>query len=322
MRVFDKFLDEFIPASKLREYLKNEPISDKNMADIIFYAIAPVEKKAEALYELEHMELPEERRFFREHWLKYRKSINAALELRTAQNAIFIVYEQAVCGDNVDSDECMLGIFSSYEAAKNFLIKDAEQKKNEEGVLNWYEINLWVKDVNSSYIDTCTYYFIDGELCYTEFDLGNDLHESCTDGELNIPVPYKPGDILISDRYPFGRKEKFVMLQIGDNHDCCCLQALFKNAKGSWNVGAVKHGMMGSVGYPRVSVLYIANEYEPDLSSPEDAILAKVSKLIDGDEKKGSIIWDRLCFENIQSDDDIMKILDEVDFYVFENGVT
>lgn len=35
--MFGGLLDEFIPAEELREYLKGEPISDYDMADIIFY---------------------------------------------------------------------------------------------------------------------------------------------------------------------------------------------------------------------------------------------------------------------------------------------
>ena len=40
--MFYKFIDEFIPVPSLREYLKNEPISDSEVADIIFYAKAPL----------------------------------------------------------------------------------------------------------------------------------------------------------------------------------------------------------------------------------------------------------------------------------------
>ena len=89
------------------------------------------------------------------------------------------------------------------------------------------------------------------QLCYAEFDFGSEFHESGVNGELNIPVHYKPGDILMADAYPFGPKEKFVMLEIGDNQDCCCLQALSRKQDGTRDVGAVKHGMIGDMIYPR-----------------------------------------------------------------------
>lgn len=310
--MFGRLLDEFMPAEELREYLKKESISDFDMADIIFYSPTSVEKKREALLELEEMDLPEEKKLLREYWIKYRPSIEEALKIRESKDSIFIVYEQTIYGDDVDSDEWMHGIFSSYDAAEAFVKKDTEEKKNEEDQMSWYEINLWIKGENDSYVNTCTYLYIDGELTYTEFELGNAFHESCTDGELRIPVSYKPGDILIADRYPFGRKEKFVMLKIGDNQDCCCLQALCKKEDDTWEAGAVKHGMIGSIGYPRVSVLYTAKKYVPDLSNPEDAILAKISELVAGDEKRGTVIWDETCYG--KSEEELVDFLTKLRF--------
>lgn len=55
--MFNNYIDEFIPVPGLREYLKNEPISDSEVADIIFYAKAPLQRKREALFELENMEI-------------------------------------------------------------------------------------------------------------------------------------------------------------------------------------------------------------------------------------------------------------------------
>lgn len=146
---------------------------------------------------------------------------------------------------DIDSEEWMHGIFSSYNAALRFASKDYDSKKDETDFTHWYVIHLWRKENDESYKDVCDYYIIDNELCYAEFDFGSEFHESGVNGELNIPVHYKPGDILISDNYPFGPKEKFVMLEIGDNQDCCCLQALSRKQDGTWKVGAVKHGMMG-----------------------------------------------------------------------------
>ena len=114
---------------------------------------------------------------------------------------------------------------------------------------------------------------------------------------------------MLADNYPFGPDEKFIMLKIGDNQDCCCLQALSRKQDGTWNVGAVKHGMMGDTIYPRISALYTADTYIPDLSDSEDAILAKVSELVSGDEKRGSELWDRFNASDISSDEKMWEIL-------------
>lgn len=48
--VFDKFIEEFIPAMDLANYLKKKHIKDSDVAQIISYAKAPLERKRDALY--------------------------------------------------------------------------------------------------------------------------------------------------------------------------------------------------------------------------------------------------------------------------------
>ena len=307
--MFDEVIDEFIPVPRLREYLKEEPINVSEVADIIYYARAPLQRKRDALLKLENMNIPKDRNSAWDFWLNYRKSVEEALSMMDSKDAVFVVYEYSLYENDIDSEEWMHGIFSSYKAALRFASKDYDSKKDETDFTHWYVIRLWRKENDESYKDVCDYYIIDNELCYAEFDCGNEFHESGVNGELNIPVHYKPGDILMADNYPFGPKEKFVMLEIGDNQDCCCLQALSRKQDGTWNMGAVKHGMMGDAIYPRISALYTADTYIPDLSDSEDAILAKVSELVAGDEKKGSELWDRFNASDISSDEKMWKIL-------------
>lgn len=74
--------------------------------------------------------------------------------------------------------------------------------------------------------------------------------------------------------------------------------------------------MIGSIGYPRVSVLNTAKKYEPDLSDSEDTILAKVSEMVAGDEKRGTVIWDEMCCG--KNDEELMTILDGIVFSIAE----
>jgi hypothetical protein len=86
---------------------------------------------------------------------------------------------------------------------------------------------------------------------------------------------------------------------------------LSRNKDEKWNVGAVKHGAIGDIGYPRISVLYTADTYHPDLSDPEDAVLARVSELIAGDKVKGTALWWELTpvIDGGISDENMWKIL-------------
>ena len=307
--MFDEFLDEFISVPRLREYLKKEPINVSKVADIIYYARTPLQRKRDALLKLENMNIPKGRNSDWDFWKNYRKSVDEAFSLMDSRDAVFVVYEYSLYEHDIDSEEWMHGIFSSYNAALRFASKDYDSKKDEEDLMHWYVINLWMKEDDESYKDVCDYYIIDNELCYAEFDFGSEFHESGVNGELNIPVHYMPGDILISDNYPFGPKEKFVMLEVGDNQDCCCLQALSRKQDGTWKVGAVKHGMMGDTIYPRISDLYTADTYIPDLSITEDVILEKISEIVAGDEKKGCDLRNKLNDSDISSDEKISGIL-------------
>lgn len=56
-------------------------------------------------------------------------------------------------------------------------------------------------------------------------------------------VPFKAGDIVEIDLYPFADKRIIEIVEVGDNHDCCCLQALSRRKDGSWTIGAVNTGI-------------------------------------------------------------------------------
>lgn len=174
--MFDEVIDEFIPVPRLREYLKEEPINVSEVADIIYYARAPLQRKRDALLKLENMNIPKDRNSAWDFWLNYRKSVEEALSMMDSKDAVFVVYEYSLYENDIDSEEWM-------------------------------------------------------------------------------------------------------------------------------------HGMMGDAIYPRISALYTADTYIPDLSDSEDAILAKVSELVAGDEKKGSELWDRFNASDISSDEKMWKIL-------------
>ena len=115
-------------------------------------------------------------------------------------------------------------------------------------------------------------YVFNGELCYVAFAIDNKENCLFIDGKLNLPVLYKVGDIGITDWYPFDGTYKFVVVKVGDNRDCC-IQGLSRNEDGQWDVGAVKHGSIGTtIGYPKISPLYSVVKYELDASAEEDLV--------------------------------------------------
>ena len=92
--------------------------------------------------------------------------------------------------------------------------------------LRWYHASKWGKNSEGKYIEACTYLITRDEiLCFSkEVDMG-DLYtyDYYMVEDLNISVPYKAGDILECDGFPFGPQFHILIVDIGDNHDCCCV---------------------------------------------------------------------------------------------------
>lgn len=135
------------------------------------------------------------------------------------------------------------------------------------------------------------YTILNRKICYSDchissawtpidFGLFNDLR--------NIPIPFHAGDIVTLDCRPFAPVSHVIILEIGDNRDCCCLQALYREDNGTWDTGAVKHGFVfpGSVRCVGFSVLYRLASFHGQLPE-EKCFLEMVSRYINRDEARG-----------------------------------
>lgn len=112
-------------------------------------------------------------------------------------------------------------------------------------------------------------------------------------------------DVLEIDRFPFGPKIKILIIQVGDNLDCCCLQALSKTEEGLWHLGAVKHGMIGYHIFPQLSPLYFAKKWEGDLQDSDGKIILEVQKYLNGDDEKGEKLLEK--FMHDMTDEELLE---------------
>lgn len=90
---------------------------------------------------------------------------------------------------------------------------------------------------------------------------------------------------------PFSPRYHALITNVGDNRDCCCLQALVRTQDGNWEVGSVKHNQLIYNTYPFVSLLYTATYIKGNLLSGEELML-EVQNYINGDEQRGAKLWD------------------------------
>lgn len=88
---------------------------------------------------------------------------------------------------------------------------------------------------------------------------------------LYLPVPFAAGDVITIDCRPFVPFKHGVIVSIGDNHDCCCVQCLYAKSDGTLDVGALKHSHVFDDGVtPYISPLYGAQKVQSSLPSEDE----------------------------------------------------
>lgn len=170
---------------------------------------------------------------------------------------------------------------------------------DEEERLNWsFYVEKWTPDGGGRLKHDYSYTVVDYKVCYCNcccevLPVWERLDFSGYD-DLNLPVPFHAGDMVTFDCRPFGPVSHGVILEVGDNRDCCCLQALYRERDGTWDTGAVKHGHVFP-GYhsSKMSPLYRLASFHGQLPE-EEGLLESVSRYVNGDEKRGAALWNHI----------------------------
>lgn len=298
--MYDKFIDKFMPSNDMREYLKTvEDLELWRLLDIIWHADTPVQDKLDALKELDKDPniQPDEDSYYRQT----PKSLIAQLEyalgiLKT--DGVYVLKIAYYDSETKNSEEDDSGLYSTFEEALEEANKAVESYKECYNDLSWGIITKWEKDENGKMVDRCEYHIVDSELKYINFENPKIEYESryvedmiCM-GDLYLPVPFSTGDIVEVNEAPFSPNFHGIIVDIGDNHDCCCVQGLARDRDGLWNIGAVKHNIFGIQTAPQKAMLYTIDRYYGEL--PEDEkVLKTVSEML----KNNKVDIDRYMFD-------------------------
>lgn len=173
------------------------------------------------------------------------------------------------------------------------------QKDGEDDPVAWYwELRLYRLLPDGTAQMAYTYICArDGEPQYFRRRDRNTLmgrHFGAPVPELNLPVPYRPGDILSVDCRPYTRGAYCLILEVGD--DCCGVQCLFRDKAGRLRTGAFKHGHYLEGAYDKrqyLSPLYRAEPYAGQL--PEEyAFLEPLARKLRDDPDYGKILWEEI----------------------------
>ena len=164
--------------------------------------------------------------------------------------------------------------------------------------------------------DFYSYTFVGNEIHYFK-RIGNLPRDSFrgykSSLDLDLPIPFKPGDIVTLNSLPFRPVKQAVLLEV-DNRDCCGVQILYprKNkitGNTVWETGALKHGDGWEGYFPMLSSLYRLSKYEGELSD-EECILKDVQKLIYQNEENGRKLWE-FFYKSAPDDEELIKYLEK-----------
>ena len=278
-------------------YLIGCKLNDYNMLDIILGAPLPLTEKRKLL---ELLNTPGS-----DGYADVSKCIRefddalAALELKNSE--IFTLSECWYDDDILDEKKAFAEPFLSFQAAAEYIKKLIEEETEDiddiDEYICWTEITKWIPAGKGKMKDVYTYTFVGNEIHYFK-RIGNLPRDSYrgykSSLDLDLPIPFQPGDIVTLNFLPFRAVKGAVLLEV-ENWNCCGVQMLYLrknriNRKTIWKTGALKHGDGWEGYFPMLSSLYSLSKYEGELSG-EERILKDVQKHIYQNEETGRKLW-------------------------------
>lgn len=280
-----------IDSIEMREYLSMNlnKLDTINFIRIITGALKPIDLKLNLFTELAKLsphpfdKIDSFEDF--EPYVELYRSAFADMQFKASEKGIFLLrqYDYEFIEDEMDTRVETMPFFS-VEQAIQYIKNDVDDwlyTDELETTLTWFTIERWVGyDMKmkgyytvSKYGEIWDYCCYDNDRLSHSFGYDNSL-------SLNLPVPFKSGDIITLDCRPFAPLSHAVVVSIGDNIDCCSVQCLYFTDDGKINIGALKHSdVFDSPIHVLVSPLYKAEVIKEDLPDNEK-ILYDISKEI------------------------------------------
>lgn len=307
-----EIISEVFQSKDMRDYLcQNLDLLDKrNIVDIVRKSFVPLERKLEFFEELSVFEDKEEveaelkdaqerNRTYDVELVKKYSYFYQAIGLKEAlnqlkedkeENGVLLLTEYMT---SEGTDEILGNVpFLSYEKLDAYIKSSISEQLDEESSESvfWHAIEKY-REVEDGELELrYTYYVFDGKLIYYVDD-NSEVDCSIWDKDLNIPVPFSPGDIVVCDGKPACEEICAFILRTGDNIDCCSLVGLCKRKDGTFESVPVKHSNMfyESDSIIMVPPLYSMKRVSQQVREEEPEML-KISNFVKGDEDRGFIV--------------------------------
>lgn len=305
VRDISPILKEIFPSAEMASYLAKCPFSDdipchrcsvfddappeklplrrENIRNAIAYAPIPLNRKRDLFLQLAS---GKDTAYFR----LQAAEIEAAIQEMQPNAGEFFYLKGCCYMDEGRAEEDGLEPYLTWEHIWERIREYLGYFDSKKRELVWFYVEKWSPDGNGRLKNDYDYMVLGTEVCYF-----SSSHQERPDfsiyHDVNLPVPFHAGDIVTVDCRPYREVRHVVILEVGDNRDCCCLQALHYAGSGTWNIGAVKHGHVFPNGCsPALSPLYRLASFHGQLPE-EERLLEQVSRYINGEEERGSALW-------------------------------
>lgn len=293
-------LDGAIPSREMREFLLQRPMCPHVLRQIIAGSPVGLWEKLRLFSILLQGENHEKERAFDRACL--RRIDQALAALRAAPTEFFLLEEWWYDSDCKAAEHGAVGPIRSFEQIIQYICEDNtlqtfDDMNPDVGSCCWYTAEKWAIDPEGDGMShQITYTLIGDQVCY--FEWPHELEVSQVSEyphipsfalrevpALNLPVPFKAGDIVQIDSRPFAPIVRGVVTEVGDNCDCCCVRFLSKSGN-QYAIQALKHGHIMPQFTSLLSPLYGISKFEGSLPRGE-SVFGEVSRYIRGEEVKG-----------------------------------
>jgi len=291
MMILHSILRELFPSPEMASYLTGQPLRREQIRDAVAYAAIPLERKRDMLLLLAS---GKDTDYFRRQAAEIQKALRK-MQLKPGEFFYLKSYRHFNTENNRPVKEESLDPYLSWEHVLERIQRFLGYLEADEQELAWFRVEKWSPDGTGRLKNDLDYFVLGTAVCYFEdntpsHSIWREFAPWC---DLYLPVPFHPGDIVTADCRPFAPVSHVVILEVGDNRDCCCLQALYRAGEGVWDTGAVKHGDIFPNYSPELSPLYRMTAFRGQLPE-EERLLERVSRYLNGDEGRGAALWNHI----------------------------
>lgn len=281
-------LKELFPSAEMASYLAKCSLKQWQIRDMIAHAAIPLERKRDMFLHLAEGK-------DKSHFRRQASSIERAIREMQPKPGEFFYLKSHRYFDDDGTQEEGLEPYLTWEHILERIREYLGYFEDEEKELIWFQVEKWSPDGTGRLKNEYDYIVFGTEVCCFSHNTSSswDWLEFSTDVNVNLPVPFHAGDIITIDCRPFAPVSHAVILEVGDNWDCCCLQALYREGDGSWDIGAVKHGAVSPNHFLGLSPLYRLASFHGQFPE-EERLLEEVSRYIDGEENWGAALCDHI----------------------------